>query len=49
VKNGVFPPLRSSIKQHAATLDLTHALNFQVKSNRMIDALTVLTADEVSD
>jgi spermidine synthase len=44
VKNGVFPPLRSSIKQHAATLDLTHALNFQVKSNRLIDALTVFAA-----
>lgn len=44
VKNGVFPPDVSFIRQHANILDLSHPLNFQSKSNRLIGALKSVNA-----
>ncbi|MDO8207493.1 MAG: transferase [Gallionella sp.] len=40
VKNSEFPPSSSAIRQHAGTLDTTHPLNFQAKSNKLIKALS---------
>lgn len=39
-KNSTFPPTSSVIRQHASTLDRTHTLNFQAKSNKLIQALS---------
>ncbi len=40
VKNSVFPPPASLIRQHANMLELTHPLNFQMKANKLINALS---------
>lgn len=40
VKNGAFPPSASLLRQHAGLLALDHALNFQKKCNRLIQALS---------
>jgi spermidine synthase len=39
-KNSEFPPPLSVIRQHANTLASTHSLNFQAKSNKLIQALS---------
>lgn len=42
VKNIEFPPSLSTIRHHAKLLCLSHPLNFQAKSNRLIRALSTL-------
>lgn len=42
-KNAEFPPSSSTIRHHAKLLCLSHPLNFQAKSNRLIRALPALT------
>ncbi|MDO8263825.1 MAG: transferase [Gallionella sp.] len=42
VKNVEFPPSLSTIRHHANLLCLSHPLNFQAKSNRLIRALPIL-------
>ena len=39
VKNREFPPSIASIRQHGKLLDLSHPINFQKKSKRLIQAL----------
>jgi hypothetical protein len=39
VKAGQFPPAANVIRHHANLLSLSHPLNFQAKSNKLIDAL----------
>lgn len=39
VKNAEFPPSLSTIRHHAKLLCLSHPINFQVKSNKLIRAL----------
>jgi len=41
VKNVEFPPALSTIRRHAKLLCLSHPLNFQAKSNKLIRALPV--------
>jgi len=41
-KNVEFPPSLSTIRHHAKLLSLSHSLNFQAKSNRLIRALPLL-------
>lgn len=41
VKNVEFPPSLSTIRHHAKLLCLSHPLNFQAKSNKLIQALPV--------
>lgn len=41
VKNTEFPPSLSSIRQHAKLLGLSHPINFQQKSNKLIRALNL--------
>jgi len=40
VKNSIFPPPVSLIRQHANVLSLTHPLNFQTKCRKLINALS---------
>lgn len=42
-KNAEFPPSLSTIRHHAKLLCLSHPLNFQAKSNKLIRALPVHT------
>lgn len=41
VKNAEFPPASSIIRHHAKLLCLSHPLNFQAKSNKLIQALSI--------
>lgn len=44
VKSAEFPPSPSTIRHHANLLGLSHPLNFQAKSNKLIRALPVHAA-----
>ena len=47
VKSIEFPPPLSAIRHHAKLLCLSHPLNFQAKSNRLIRALPTLVSRHV--